>query len=195
VTDSHQPAMTELVMGAVAQTWVFGVSVPVVIDDRVRYILSMSIDPEHIRRVIAETPRDPEWIIAVSDRTGRLIARSQDHAEYVGREIHPDVRAWSSGTEGVHRTPSLAGHEVLRGCKWAGKPGWLVAAFVPSAVVDAPLRRLWRWFAMLAAAIAAVSLPLAYFIARQISDPISAAWLRLDTDRAGNSGSPGRAAI
>ena len=172
---SRKPAISVLLMGSITRTWVVGLSVPVVIDDQVRYILTMSIDPEHIQKIIAQAPRDPEWVIAISDSTGRLIARSDEHASYVGRIDHPDVKTWSAPPEGIHRTPSLDGSGVLRGYRWSTTSGWLTAAFVPTTVIDAPLRRVWEAFAILAIALMTAVVPLTLQLGRQIAAPIEAA--------------------
>jgi PAS domain S-box-containing protein len=166
------PAVSDLVIGNVTKKWVLAISVPVVREGEVVYILSMSVDPEHIRRIIVDEPRDPEWTIAVSDRNGRLIARSQEHAAYIGREIHTDVHAWSRGQEGVHRTATLAGHELVQGYASSTKSGWIIAAFVPSIIVDAPLASLWRMFSLLALMLGGLAVPLTYFLSRQITKPI-----------------------
>ena len=42
---SRQVQITDLVIGGVTQSWVLGRSVPVLLNDSVRYILTMSIDP------------------------------------------------------------------------------------------------------------------------------------------------------
>lgn len=173
VLKSRKPVISNLVVGAVTKQWVLSLSVPVLEGTEVRYILSMSIDAEHIRRIVAATPRSLEWIIAVSDRTGRLIARSHEHEAYLGREIHPDVKGWSRGPEGVHRTQALAGYEVVRGYHWSPRSGWLVAAFVPTEVVEGPLRRMWFLFALVTASVTALSLPLAYFLSRRIAGPVA----------------------
>jgi PAS domain S-box-containing protein len=175
VLSTGQPAVSDLVIGAVTQSWVIGLTVPVKINEEIRYILSMSIDPAYIQKIISEVPRDPDWIVAVSDRKGRLIARSKEHEAHLGREIHPDVLSWSSGPEGVHRTPSLAGPDVVRGYKWSNKSGWITAAFVPAEFIEAPLRDLWRAFGLVAAALVGLSLPFAFFLSRHIAQPIQAA--------------------
>ena len=175
VLTTRKPAISNLVIGAVTHTWVLGLAVPVVIDDQVRYILTMSIDPEHIQKIVAHAPHDPEWIIAVSDSTGRLIARSNGHASLVGRIIDPDVKTWSGSPEGVLRTPSSAGPAVLRGYRWSQRSGWLIAAFVPAEVVDAPLRRVWEAFGVLAFALMVVAVPLTLKLGRLIAAPIEAA--------------------
>ena len=175
-----QPAVSGLVIGAIINRWVVGLGVPVLVGAKVRYILAMSIETEHFRRIVAATPRGPGWIIAVSDRTGRLIARSEDQADYIGREMHPDVRSWSTGPEGVHRTSSLAGAEVMRGYKWSAQTGWLSAAFIPSEIIDAPLRNMWQFFVLFGVGLAAVALPLSYTLSQQITRPIAAATAAAD---------------
>ena len=175
VVASRQPMASDLVIGAVAKRWVLGLSVPVLEGNSVRYLLTMSIDPEFIEQLIVGVPRDPKWIIAISDRTGRLIARTEEHAALLGREITNDVRRWSSGPEGVRRTLTLVGQDVVRGYRWSDKTGWLTAAFVPAEVIDAPIRNLWRLFGALALLLTATSVPLVIWFARQITEPIAAA--------------------
>ncbi len=172
---NRKSGISALVLGGVTKSWVLGLSVPVIVNDQVNYILTMSIDPEHIRKIIASAPPDPEWIIAVSDPTGRLIARTEQHNAYLGKIVHPDVKGWSKPPEGIHRTVALTGEEVLRGYHWSDKSGWLIAAFVPARVIDAPLRRLWRILAMFLVGLTALALPLTYKLARQISRPIAEA--------------------
>ena len=134
-----------------------------------RYILTKSIDPEHFQRIISQSALpSPDWTLAVSDSSGRLIARTREHAAYVGREMSSEVRAGSRGSQGVHRPTNLEGQEVLRGYQWSEKIGWIVAAFVPSKVVDAPLRNQWRIFATMATAVTALALSVAYLISNKI---------------------------
>lgn len=172
---TQQPTLSDLVVGAVAKSWVLGLSIPVIVDGKPQYLLTTSIEPDYIFGILSSTPRDPGWIIAVSDSAGRLIARSAEHDAHVGLMIHPDVRKWSEGGEGVLRTLALAGHEVLRGYKWSQSSGWLVGAFVPLHVIQAPLHRLWRLLALVAITLAAIAVPLIIFLGRQISEPIVAA--------------------
>lgn len=172
---SRQPVVSDLVVGAVMQTWVLGLSVPVIYDDEVRYILSLSLEPKFFQSVLTLSVPTEGWIIALSDRTGRLIARSVEHAEYVGREMNSDVRALSSGPQGGHRSLTMAGEEVVRGYVRSKKSGWLTAAFIPSAVVDAPLMALWRLFTLVSLAMTAIVVPLMYLLTRQITGPIATA--------------------
>jgi PAS domain S-box-containing protein len=175
VITTRRPVASSLVMGALTQNWVVALSVPVIQDNEVRYILSMSLEPKHFQNALTHSVPADGWVIAVSDQTGRLIARSVEHDAYVGREMHPDVRAWSSGTQGVHRMPSLAGDEVVRGYAWSSKTGWLAAAFIPSVLVDGPLNALWHMLTLMTVGLLAVAVPLMIFVSKQLTGPIVAA--------------------
>ncbi len=172
---SRRPVVSDLVTGAILQSWVIAVSVPVIQDDELRYILSMSLEPKHFQRILLTSVPADGWIVALSDKTGRLIARSQEHDAYVGREMHPDVRARSRGEQGVHRTPNLAGPEVVRGYVWSKTSGWIAAAFIPSSFVDGPLVMLWRTLAWMTIGLLAITVPLMMLLTRQLTGPIAAA--------------------
>ncbi len=169
------PVVSNLVIGAVMKSWVVGLSVPVIHDDKIAYILALSLEPEHFRSILMQAVPTAGWVIALSDRTGRSIARTIEHDQHVGREMDPDARARSNGTQGVHRTPSPNDVEVVRGYVWSKNSGWLVAAFIPSSVVDAPLNSLWRLLALTAVGVMGLVLPVAYFLTRQITGPIGVA--------------------
>lgn len=170
--ETGTPQVSQLTLGTVTKHWVIGISVPVMRHGKVAGILTLSVDPDHYQRILVAQSTGPEWILVVSDQNGRLIARSADQATYIGREIHPDVKSWSTGTEGVHRTRSLAGEDVLRGYKWASNSGWLVAAFMPAQIVDAPLQDLWMIFTFTAFVLASITIPLAINLSRRITLPI-----------------------
>lgn len=170
-----KPAVSNLRVGTISGHWVIGLTVPVIIDDAVRYLLTMSIDPGYIRDIISTSARNPSWITAISDRNGRIIARSAEHELYVGRQIHPDVKMWSAGAEGVHRTDTLAGQQVVRGYHWAADSGWLAAAFAPTSVIDGPRIATWWIFVLAAIAITTAAVPFVYWTSRQITEPIRAA--------------------
>jgi hypothetical protein len=95
------------------QSWVIAVSVPVILDDELRYILSMSLEPKHFQRILVTSVPADGWIVALSDKTGRLIARSQEHDAYVGREMHAE-----SVRGAVARRASIAPQALpdLRSC-------------------------------------------------------------------------------
>ncbi len=169
--ESGRPHVTGLIRGAVAQQWVIGISVPVIIDDRIAYVLTMSIAPEQVRAYFLDGRLDTGWNVAVSDNR-RIIARAFDHDTFVGQEASPDAAAQSVGTEGVHRVKNLDGIAVVRGYKRLERANWIVGAFVPTAVVDAPFRRMWVYFGFATVGLLMLAVPLSLWVSRLIARPI-----------------------
>jgi two-component system, sensor histidine kinase len=172
VVRTRKPHVTDLVIGAVARRWVVGISVPVVIDNSVVFVLTMSVSPEQIREYFLDGRMDAGWNIAVSDKR-RIIARALDHEEFVGREVSPDVAAQTVGDEGVHRVVNLGGQRVVRGWKRLERADWVVAAFVPTEVLDAPFKRMWAMFGVASTLLLALSVPLSIWLSHRIAAPIN----------------------
>jgi PAS domain S-box-containing protein len=61
----------------------------------------------------------------------------------------------------------------VRGYVWSSKFGWMTDAFIPSAVVDAPLMALWRLLALITLAVMSIVVPTTYYLSRQITEPIA----------------------
>ncbi len=173
VLSRNRPTVSDLVMGTVAKKWVVALSVPVISGDILRYILAMSIDPEQIQHIIAAEIIDPGWIIVITDSRGRIVARSADQLDYVGKFETFDLGC--GVREGVDRQRDAAnGEYIVRGHRCLDKASWRVSAFSPAAVIDAPMRRVWAIFVAASAAFVSGSVPLAYLVGRQISRPITA---------------------
>ena len=172
VVATRSPVVSVLMIGSVTKRWVLSVSLPVIQSGEIRYVLAMSIDPEHIQSIIEKIPHDPAWTIVVADRDGRIIARSTEFARYLGAQLKADVMSASGGAEGVARMPSHDPQAIVRGYRWSSTSHWLTGAYVAADVVDAPLKKLWSAFSLAAAALLATTFPLAYFLGRQITGPI-----------------------
>ncbi len=170
-----KPAISQLIPGDVAKRWQLGLSIPIIHNAHLAYVLTLSVDPGDIAEIVQAIPRGPDWIIAVSDASGRLMARSIEQSTYLGRIIHPDVKSWSHPPEGAQRTAFMGTGEVLHGYRWSEKTGWMTAAFVPSQVIDGPLRDLWWRFGWSALAVTLLTLPSIYWLGRGIAAPVEQA--------------------
>ena len=172
VLRTEKPSISDLVVGAVAKKWVVAFSVPVFVDEKLTYVLSMSIDPEHIHGIIAQEKVDPGWVISVNDSQHKIIARTLDHANFVGQTRKGEADC--TEREGVTRGYDSAGQNVISAHSCLNQADWRVTAFVPGQVIDAPLRRLWWMFAASTVAFLVAALPLAILFAKKISGPVQA---------------------
>ncbi len=136
------------------------------------YVLSASITPERIDKILKRENLDPGWIATVADRAGVVIARSQDWQNYVGLKLGKDLWEGSQQHSGLWRTTDSEGVPVLRATTYSQQSGWLVSTTVPEAIANLPIVRSWELVATLALSFGLLSALLAYLFGRRISDPV-----------------------
>lgn len=143
----------------------FAVALPVPRDGEDPLLLSLTVPTTQIRDdLVAATPRN--WISAAGDRKGVYIARSERHDDASGR---PGVKAYldkAVGKSGSFREASFSGEPLLAGYHRSEFSGWLIAANIPQAIVDAPLRHSLLIVGGAGATALLVSMVLAHMIGR-----------------------------
>jgi PAS domain S-box-containing protein len=172
VIETQQPQISDLFVGAVSKVPVLNVEIPVFVAKKLRYILIMSIDPLHLVDVMKGQRLEGPWITGITDRKGIIVARSERHDEFVGKQLPESLFASSLAEKGVFRAVSVAGQPIARATLRSEKSGWLVSATVPASYVDAPRLLGWTLFSFLFAAALAVGGSLAYVFARFIAKPL-----------------------
>jgi diguanylate cyclase (GGDEF)-like protein len=130
----HQrtPVLTDLFIGPVTRKPTTAMGVPVVVDGEVRYSLNMGLPADTLNKMLERQPLPAEWLVAVLDRHGVIVARSRDAARFVGTpavaELVATVKAQREERlhiltrEGVPVSTSVARSE-----RW----GWSVAVGAP----------------------------------------------------------------
>lgn len=94
----------------------------------------------------------PAWVVGVTDKNYRLIARSRDQERFVGQRATDDFIANTQGVEGGFLGKTLDGVPVLNAYVRSSLSGWRIVAGVPLATLEAPLRRSYLLLASMAAA-------------------------------------------
>jgi len=157
------PVISDLYIGAVMRRPVISVDVPVIRDDgKVMYDLSVGETPERFRRLLARQGLPDDWIGALFDRKGRIIARTHEHDRFVGKPgAAALLKSLRAAAEGVIETDTLEGIPVVSVYSRSPVTGWTVAIGIPRAALDA---RLWRR-SLEAAAVAVAVLGLALALA------------------------------
>jgi signal transduction histidine kinase len=76
--------------------------------------LSLAVLPEEIQRIIDEQKLPPDWVAAVIDSDGRVVARHPGGTAYAGRSATADLRArLAQQNEGLMPSVSLDGVPVM----------------------------------------------------------------------------------
>lgn len=134
--------VSQMVVGAAAKTWVIYVGIPYRHPNGDLYALSLVMQPDAIGESLNLARFAPGGVLAVVDRTGRIIARNPNHAEFSGKSAMPDiVEATRTREEGVGESVTLEGIPVTTAHARA-HCGWSVAIGTPKSRVFASAKRL-----------------------------------------------------
>ena len=109
------------------------------------------------------------WVVGVGDRTGVYVTRSERHDDVSGK---PGVAAYlrqAVGSSGSFTATNQFGEELLAGYFRSGFSGWLYAANVPIATVEAPLWRSLYGILAIGAVALALSLLLTYLVGKMLT--------------------------
>jgi hypothetical protein len=139
VLDTKQRQFSDLIVGFVSRQPLVNVEVPVLQGDTVRYVLIMALDATRFGNLLQGQRLEPHWITGVTDNNGIILARSERHADFVGKPLPKELLEQSRQAKGVFRTTSVAGDQILRATVRSKVAGWLVSATVRSVW----MRMLW----------------------------------------------------
>jgi two-component sensor histidine kinase len=170
---TRSTVVTDLYTGAVTGAKFINIEMPVFQKDGT-LVLSLALRPDYIGRVIATKSFGPAWVVGVTDKNDRLIARSRDPERFVGRRATDEFIANTKGAEGGFLGTTLEGVPVLNAYVRSALSGWRVAAGVPLATLEAPLRRSYLVLAGMAAAGLLASFGLAFAYSRYLTGPVAA---------------------
>jgi signal transduction histidine kinase/ActR/RegA family two-component response regulator len=173
VLRTRAPAVGNLARDA-HDALLFSVSVPVVRQGGVRYVLSAVVKPDAILAVIRRQRVPSSWVISVFDASGLRVARSRAHAENLGGRAAPSLEAlMGSGTdEGVGQTYALEGDRIYTSYSRIKSSGWIVAPGIPAALVEGAAHRSLVVYGSGILLSIALGMAMALWVARSINRPI-----------------------
>jgi hypothetical protein len=141
VFDTKERQVSNLFIGSVSRQPVINVEVPIFVGEEIRYVLIMALDAARFEQLLQSQRLDPEWITGITDNKGIILARSERHADFVGKPLPKELLEQSRTAKGVFRATSVAGQEILRATLRCQISGWLVSATVQVAHLEASRRR------------------------------------------------------
>jgi two-component sensor histidine kinase len=165
-----RPYVSDVVIGDVAKRPVMAVSVPVFRNKKLRYVLSLSLEPALMKELLDRQKIPAEWRATIADRKGLVIARTRLHDEFVGKPLSD-----AAMRDGAEQGKDLEGRSV----KWGNAPsrvaGWVVQVSVPAALVDAAAREALLNYVLIVAAFTGLGVAGAVAVARVITKPLDMA--------------------
>lgn len=170
-----EPAISDVYVGGVLRRPVLSVDVPVFIDGKVAYDLSIGIFPERLIKVAGVARLPQAWIIGVFDTQGVIAARSHAADRFVGQKGAPALLdALSRADEGVVRTLTVDGIEVSAVFSRSTATGWTVAIGIPTNEYYGALRQRSLLLAVALAVLVGIGVGLATLFAERIARSVRA---------------------
>ena len=170
---TRQPVITGLFIGPVAQRPLIAVGVPLVLDGRVRYTVAAGVSAERVYAILGDEHLPPEWIGAVFDRDGTIVARTHEARRFVGQKGSPElVQRIREAREGAFENTTREGIPVLAVFSRSAASGWTVSLGIPEHTL---VTQLWYSMARLllvTAVTLGIALGLALVLSGRLARPI-----------------------
>jgi len=180
VMETRKPQLSDFHIGSVSGQPLIILDVPVVIGDRVAYILSAAMSNAIFQRLIADQRIAAGWNASVLDRSGRIVARSRAPERYVGQLASPNVRdAIAASREGTMQSVTLDGIPVRTYFSRSPIYGWTFAMSVPDTEMIASFQRSLFWLVIMVGCVLigiAFAAILSRFIAKPVDQLVAAAY-------------------
>jgi len=175
VLTTRRTRISNLVFAPLIQRYAVTVNMPVLHNGQVRYVLAIGLAARQFDALFREWQVPPDWIIAILDRTGTVVDRSQYPERLIGRKAVPAVLdAILRGPEGIVEAQSLDGRPVFTYFSRAPYSQWTVGIGVMRASVLHGLRRPLLALSIGVAALFAVGLLLAWLMGGRIAASVKA---------------------
>ena len=130
------------------------IQAPVIREGKVRYVVTVVVDPASIQHVVESRFMDGS-VGAVVDRSARFIARNKDYGRRLGQMSSRYVQeAVKRGGGGLYRGVTLEGFESYTAYATAPLTGWSAHIAVSSSLIDGPR----RWSLIIGLAVGAACL-------------------------------------
>jgi PAS domain S-box-containing protein len=171
--ETRQPAVSDLFTSLVMKRPVYAISIPVLRDNEVRYVMSLGLLPEDLHALLQSQGLPPDWAAAIWDGKGITVARTRDQERLLGTAVPRHLMVLPPGE--VVRTTNIEGEEALIAVSRGRWPSWTIDVSYPAALVDRQLRdSLLFWGATLLLVVALV-VGLAFLFGRTLTRPLAAA--------------------
>jgi signal transduction histidine kinase/CheY-like chemotaxis protein len=165
--------VSDLFVAPVGKRHDFVIQVPVRIDGRLSYYLSLGANASTLQKLLAEQRFPSGWLASIIDRNGKIVARTQDPDRYRGHSVTKlALSNFADRPEGVFSGRNLSGIPVQAFFSTVPYAGWKVLISIPQE----ELRRVPLHAAAILAGIMALILVVAVlaagWFARRAAVPI-----------------------
>jgi signal transduction histidine kinase/ActR/RegA family two-component response regulator len=129
----------------IVETQAFAIQVPVLREGRVQYVLTAVVRPESLLELLELRDIAKQGVISVLDQHDNVVARSLNHANWVGKPASAQLRELlaQSDSRGYGLTRTLEGMPVYTVYRQSAYSGWSVAMGAPISSFDGSMRNAY----------------------------------------------------
>lgn len=167
--NTHAPAVSDLFRGATDNKLVVSVAVPVVRAGVHEYNVSLRIAPSVFSNLLARQGLSPDWLAAIADSSGTVVARTRDNDRFLGTKLPPNLlNALLKKSEGSVLSNTLEGIPAVGVFSQSEETGWIVAIGIPLELLTENLRRQLFVLMFLTCIVLLLGLSLAWLVSGRI---------------------------
>lgn len=173
VQDTNKPVISNIFFSKVHPQPLLAIGVPVhTPTSSGRYTLHAAISPERFEKLLQQQRLPAEWISAVFDGAGNIIARNREMARFVGRKGSPDLLEHMAAGEPIFISTTHDGVAMHTIISHSTISSWALAIGIPTQLIDDQLRYALMWLVLATVALLASSLTAAWLIGGRIAESI-----------------------
>ena len=175
VVATGKPAVSDVFVGAVVGAPLVAIAVPVLEDGAVKFVLAATLAPVELSRMLAQSHAPRNWIVSITDRRARILARTRDINTFLGRAAARDLRlAMLAGPSGAFEGVTEEGIQVLAAYTRSPMTGWTTSVGIPKDKLLSELNFNIAAAALIALLVVAIGLGAATALALRIRQSITA---------------------
>jgi PAS domain S-box-containing protein len=167
-----KPQVTGLFMARIVDRFMYGITVPVEIGGESRYVVGRSQDQHTLARLVGANEMPPGRLAVVADGAHHIIARSEQGDAFIGKEL-PQGQWHRAGPGGLFEFADPEGQSSLEAFARSDLTGWEIAVWAPKTLLEAPARELWWTIALTASLAFILTVALASWLGRIITNSVS----------------------
>ena len=170
VVQTGRPVISDLFFAPVVKKALFTLSVPVLRDDKVKYVLVSSVPAALLTDMLLQQALPLGRLATVIDENGVIVARNQGIEKFLGQPSGPSLAATvDKAADGLFLGVTFEGIKVATGFRRSALSGWTVTVEMPVSMLEAPMRRSLILFALGGFALLLLGIGVALFFGRRIA--------------------------
>jgi len=147
IQHTGRPFISNLFTSPLNQHYLLTIGVPVVSAPSFQS-LHATIYPERLEKLLQQQQLPANWVAAILDSTGTILARSKETQHYVGRSGSPSLLHNIRGGETLFVSSTHQGLKVYTAVSHSTISNWSLALGLPTELIDKELRTTMMWLVL-----------------------------------------------